>query len=234
MSGALDIAARSRKIALKTQDPDDIALAEAMLGATDHLVGNHLEAQKHFESSLSHSTTDLRFRAGLHLFNYTSFSLAGMARSMLYRGLVDEAQVFARLTVEEAEKSGRPATMCRSLAMVFPVFLAVEDFSRSAEYIARISDLSATYSLLPYRAVATGLEGQLMMLQGKLGEGTPLLRKGLEDLHDQHHELLSMDFLCDLSAGLMSIGEHTEALALIESALDAQQRAGAFLHMPAC
>ncbi len=28
--------------------------------------------------SLSHLTTDVRFRAGLHLFNYTSFSLAGI------------------------------------------------------------------------------------------------------------------------------------------------------------
>jgi predicted ATPase/DNA-binding winged helix-turn-helix (wHTH) protein len=231
--GALDIAARSKRVAQKTQDPDDVALAEAMLGATDHLVGNHLAAQKHFESSLSHSTTDRRFRAGLHLFNYTSFSLAGIARSLLYRGLIEQAQVFARLAVEEAEKSGRPATVCRSIAVVLPVFLAVEDFAQSAKYIAQISDLSATYSLAPYRAVATGLEGQRLTLQGKFREGIPLLREGLEDLRNQHNELLSMDFLCDLSAGLMSIGEHAEALALIESTLDAQQRAGAFLHMPA-
>jgi predicted ATPase len=232
MSGALDFATRSRKVALKTHDPDDVAVAEAMLGGTNHLVGNHLEAQKHFESSLGHSTTDLRFRAGVHLFNYTSFSLAGIARSLLYRGLIDQAQVFARLAIEEAEKSGRPATMCRTLAMVFPVFLAAEDFGQSAQCIAQISDLSATYTLLPYRAVATGLEGQWRTLQGKIQEGIPLLREGLEDLRNQHYELLSMDFLCDLSAGLMSIGEHTEALELVEGALDAQRRTGAFLHMP--
>ena len=231
--GALDIAARTKKITLKTRDPDDVALAEALLGATNHVLGNHLVAQQNFESSLSHSTTDSRFRAGLHLFNYTSFSLAGMARSLLYKGLIDQSKVFARLAIEEAEKSGRPATLCRSLAAVLPVFLAAADFGKSAKYISQMSDLSATYSLLPYRAAATGLEGQCLALQGNLEEGIPLLRKGLEELRIQRNEILRMDFIPDLGAGLIVIGEHEEAYALILAALDAQQRAGAFLHMPA-
>jgi tetratricopeptide (TPR) repeat protein len=96
-----------------------------------------------------------------------------------------------------------------------------------------MSDLSATYSLLPYRAAATGLEGQCLVLQGNLEEGIPLLRKGLEELRSQRNEILRMDFIPDLGAGLIVIGEHEEAYALILAALDAQQRAGAFLHMPA-
>ena len=134
---------------------------------------------------------DSRFRAGLHLFNYTSFSLAGMARSLLYKGLIDQSKVFARLAIEEAEKSGRPATLCRSLAAVLPVFLAAADFGKSAKYISQMSDLSATYSLLPYRAAATGLEGQCLALQGNLEEGIPLLRKGLEELRNQRNEMLT-------------------------------------------
>ena len=47
--GATDIAVRSKKLALKTGDPDDMALAEAMLAASDHLLGNHLVAQLHCE-----------------------------------------------------------------------------------------------------------------------------------------------------------------------------------------
>src|SRR5580700_7521400 len=37
ISAALEIAARSKKVALQTQDPDDMALAESMLGAVKHL-----------------------------------------------------------------------------------------------------------------------------------------------------------------------------------------------------
>ena len=39
-------------MALKTQDPDDLALAESMSGTANHLAGNHVDAIKHFESGL--------------------------------------------------------------------------------------------------------------------------------------------------------------------------------------
>src|SRR4029077_16381810 len=66
INAALAIASRSKEVALKTRDPDDIALAESMLGAADHLAGHPLVALKHFESGLSHSASGLRFRAGQH------------------------------------------------------------------------------------------------------------------------------------------------------------------------
>jgi len=48
----LEIASRSKEVALKTNDPDDMVLAETMLGAANHLAGNHVLAIKHFESGL--------------------------------------------------------------------------------------------------------------------------------------------------------------------------------------
>jgi hypothetical protein len=90
INSALDIASRSKEVALKTKDHDDIALAESMLGAAHHLAGNHLVALKHFESGLSHSASGLRFRAGQHLFHHSSLLLVGMARCLLYRGLLDQ------------------------------------------------------------------------------------------------------------------------------------------------
>jgi tetratricopeptide (TPR) repeat protein len=87
--------------------------------------------------------------------------------------------------------------------------------------------------LKPYRGVATGLRGQWLLLQDDLREGIPLLKKALEELHAHHHEMLNMDFLCDLGAGLIAIGEHKEALTLTTNAIDVQQRGGKFLYMPA-
>jgi hypothetical protein len=80
INAALDIASRSKEVALKTKDHDDMALAEAMLGAAHHLAGNHLVALKRFESGLSHSASGWRFRAGQHLFHHRSLLLVGMAR----------------------------------------------------------------------------------------------------------------------------------------------------------
>jgi len=78
-SGATDIAVRSKKLALKTGDPDDMALAEAMLAASDHLLGNHLPHNYICELGLRYLASGPRFRTEQYLFHYTSFLLVGMA-----------------------------------------------------------------------------------------------------------------------------------------------------------
>jgi tetratricopeptide (TPR) repeat protein len=233
VNSALDIASRSKEVALKTLDPDDMALAETMLGAAHHLAGNHLVALRHFESGLSHSASSSRFRAGQYLFHHRSLLLVGMAHCLMFRGLLDQSLDYARLAIEEGEKSDHPATLCRSLSLVLPVYLTLADLRRSEQYIAQLSELSAAYSLKPYRAVATGLRGRWLLLQNDLREGIPLLKRALEELQAQNHEMLNMDFVCDLGAGLIAMGEHQEALTMITSAIDAQHRGGKFLYMPA-
>jgi predicted ATPase/DNA-binding winged helix-turn-helix (wHTH) protein len=232
INAALDIASRSKEVALKTSDHDDTALAESMLGAAHFLAGNHLVAIRHFETGLVHSASGWRFRAGQYLFHDNSLLLVGMARSLLFRGLLDQSLDYARLTVEEGEKSNHPATLCRSLSFVLPVYLALADSRRSEQYIAQLTELAAAYSLKPYRAIATGLRGQWLLLQNDLREGIALLKEALEELHTQHHDSLNMEFLCDLGTGLIAVGEHQEALTLTVNAIDVQQRGGKFLYMP--
>jgi hypothetical protein len=55
----------------------------------------------------------------------------------------------------------------------------------------------------------------------------------LEELHAQRHGSLNMEFLCDLGAGLIAMGEHQEALTLTVNAIDVQQRGGKLMYMPA-
>jgi predicted ATPase/DNA-binding winged helix-turn-helix (wHTH) protein len=233
INAAVDIASRSKEAALKTGDHDDMALAESMLGAAHFLAGNHLLATKHFESGLTHSASGARFRAGQHLFHNNSLLLVGMARSLQYRGLLDQSLDYARLAIEEGEKTNHPATLCRSLSFVLPVYLAMADSRRSEQYIVQLTELAATYSLKPHRAMATGLRGQWLLLQNDLHEGIPLLKRALEELEAQHHDSLNMEFLCDLGAGLIAMGEHQEALTRTVNAIDVQQRGGKFLYMPA-
>jgi tetratricopeptide (TPR) repeat protein len=233
INAALDIASRSKEVALKTRDHDDVALAESMLGAAHFLTGNHLIAIKHFESGLIHSASGSRFRAGQHLFHNNSLLLVGMARSLLCRGLLDQSLDYARLAIEEGERSNHPATLCRSLSFVLPVYLALADSRRAERYIAQLTELAAAYSLKPYRAIATGLRGQWLLLRNDLREGISLLKRALEELHTQRHDSLDMEFLCDLGAGLIATGEHQEALTLTVNAIDVQQRGGKFLYMPA-
>ena len=226
---ALDIAARSQKVALKMQDYGDMALAETMLGAANHLAGNHLVAQRHFEASMRHSASDSRLHAGHYLFHHTTLALAGMARSLLYRGLFDQSLDYARLAIEEGEKSGSPTTLCRSLILILPVYLALEDWQRSDQYVTQLSNLSAAHSLKPLHAIAIGMRGRWLFLQDNVRDGVPLLKRASEELEAQRHEMLNMDFVSDLGAGLAACGLHEEALKLVENALDVQNRGGKFL-----
>jgi tetratricopeptide (TPR) repeat protein len=171
-----------------------MALAESMLAASHHLLGNHIIAQQYCESGLRYSGAGPRFRAGQHLFHYTSLSLVGMARSLLYRGLLDQSLEYAKLAIEEGEKSSHPATFCRSLALIVPVFLNLADIRRSDQYIAELSDLSAAHSLKPYCAIATGLRGQWLLLQNNLLDAISLLKRALEELHYQRQEILKYGF----------------------------------------
>jgi tetratricopeptide (TPR) repeat protein len=229
----LEIASRSKEVALKTNDPDDMALAETMLGAANHLAGNHVLAIKHFESGLGYSTSGSRFRAGQYLFHHSSLLLVGMARCLMLRGLLDQSLGYAKLAIEEGERSGHPAMLCRSLSLVLPIYLAVADFARSEQYIAQLTELSTAYSLKPYGAVATGLRGRWLLLKNDLGKGIPLLKRALAELQAQSHEMLNMDFVCELGAGLIVTGEHQEALTMLSNAIDVQRRGGKFLYVPA-
>jgi tetratricopeptide (TPR) repeat protein len=152
---------------------------------------------------------------------------------MLFRGLLDRSLDYAKRSIEEGEKSNHPATLCRSLSLVLPVYLALADSRRSEQYIAQLTELAAAHSLKPYCAVATGLRGRWLLLQNDLHEGIPLLKRALEELHAQRHESLSMDFVCDLAAGLIAMGEHQEALTMTVTAIDEQHRGGKLLYMPA-
>jgi predicted ATPase/DNA-binding winged helix-turn-helix (wHTH) protein len=230
---ALDIAARSQKVALKTQDPNDMARAESMLGAANHLAGNHPVAERHFEAGLRHSASGSRLGARHYLFHPTTLLLAGMARSLLYRGVLDRSLDYARLAIEEGEKFGHPATLCRSLILILPVYLALDDWQRSEQYIAQLTDLAADHSLKPYRAIATGFRGRWLLLQNNVRDGVSLLKRASEELETQRHEMLNMDFVSDLGAGLAACGQHEEALTLVVNALDVQERGGKLLFVPA-
>lgn len=229
---ALDAAARSQEVALKTQDSDDMARAESMLGMANHLAGNHPVAQAHFEAGLRYLASGPRSRAGYHLYHPASFLLVGMARCLLYRGVLDQSLEYARLAIEEGEKSGLPTILCRSLILVLPVYLALDDWRRSEQHIVRLTDLSAAHALKAYHAMATGFRGRWLLLQNNVRDGVPLLKRASEELEAERHEMLNMDFVADLGAGLAISGQHEEALTLVVNALAAQERGGKLLNVP--
>lgn len=229
---ALDVAARSQRVASEIQNPSDMAYAESMLGFANHLAGKHLVAQIHFEIGLSYVTSGSRLPAGHHLHDPTSDLLVGMARALFYRGALDQSLDFARRALEEAEKSDHPATLCRILIVTLPVYMEMDDWQRSEQCIMQLADLSESHSLKLYQAIATGMRGRWLLLQDNIRDGVALLKRASEGLEAEGHEMLNMDFVADLAAGLAASGGHDEALTLVMNALAAQERGGKLLNVP--
>src|SRR5260370_17422048 len=80
--------------------------------------------------------------------------------------------------------------------------------------------------------MGTGLRGRWRLLQNNIRDGIPLLKRASEELEAERHEMLNMDFVADLGAGLAVSGKHEEALTLVVNALDIQERGGKLLNMP--
>jgi tetratricopeptide (TPR) repeat protein len=77
------------------------------------------------------------------------------------------------------------------------------------------------------------MRGRWLLFQNNVRDGVPLLKRASEELEAQRHEMLNMDFVSDLGAGLAASGRHDEALTLVTDALDVQKRGGKFLFAPA-
>jgi tetratricopeptide (TPR) repeat protein len=229
---ALDIAERSQIVALKTLDADDMAHAELLLGGAHHLLGNHLAAQGCFEAGLRHSTPGSRLRDRHYFFHYPTVLRIGMARCLMYQGLLDQSLNYARLAIEEAEKCNQPAIMCRCLIWVLPLYLALDDRQRVEEYISQLADLCVAHGLKPYHASATGFLGLRLILKDDIYNGVLLLKSASEELEARREEMLREDFVFGLGVGLAAIGQHEEALTLVEKALGFQERAGRLLKLP--
>jgi tetratricopeptide (TPR) repeat protein len=196
------------------------------------LAGNHLVAQKHFEAGLRHLESGSRLQARHHLYHPASVLLVNMARALLYMGLLGPSLDYARRAMEEGEKSNLPAVMCQVLILVHPVYLALEDRQRLDQQIAQLTDLSVAHSLKLYHAMATGMRGRWLLRHNDIRDGVLLLKRASEEVEAEGGDLLTMEFVPDLAAGLAACGQHEDALTLVGKALAAQERGGKLLNLP--
>ena len=111
--------------------------------------------------------------------------------------------------------------------------MELDDWQMSEQRIMQLTDLSATHSLKLYQAIATGMRGRWLLFQDNIRDGVALLKRASEELEAERYEMLNMDFVADLAAGLAVSGRHEEALTLVVNALAAQERGGKLLNVPA-
>ncbi|WGS19979.1 winged helix-turn-helix domain-containing protein [Bradyrhizobium sp. ISRA463] len=227
--GSLAAAERYASLARKFGGPRETVMAEWMLGASYHLVGEQSAAQQSYESGFARAADS--GVSEVHSFGYNHYvrALIGYSRTLWDRGLSDRAAQFGHKAIEFAARQGHPVTLCISLLYATQVFLWRGDRQVAEELIERLIAYAATYSLTPYHAGGLGLRGELMFTRGETQRGIDDLRSALSTLRTERQYILSSAFSRALAEALARTGQVTEAATIIDATVaDAMRGIGTF------
>jgi predicted ATPase len=229
--GAAAVAEQNEALAKRIADPTGMMIANWMLGASHHLLGDQASARRHCEtalkpeliqnSSLIRSGNDQRIRA-----------LVVLARALWLEGNASRAVTVATQALHQANALDHPVSLCFCWIYTVDVFLWMGDWSEADRIIDRLIARVEKYSLGPYHAVGLGLKGVLSLRQGDTEAGLRLLDACLDALEAGQHQVLTAEFRSELAIGLARAGRHDEAHAAIDKALACDEPARPHFYLP--
>jgi len=220
----LAVALRSEAAAKETADPVATTVAHVLLGVSHHLIGSQAEARTNLEAALALATAVDSAKARRFGFNYERTRIV-LARTLWLVGCPDQAVRVARQTVNELA-TAEPVTVCIALIWGACVFRWTGDFTSAEECVERLIPHADRHSLTPYRAVGSGLRGEVLIQRGEIETGVDLLRGSLATLYAERYELYTTGFNSSLAQGLAMMDRPDEALLTIDKAIAQVMRHG--------
>jgi predicted ATPase len=109
---ALDCANRLLAVAEAAQDRNSTILAQWMLGASHHLMGDQAAAQHHLEKGFELAPGSGDVPVDAFGYDHRNRALAALARVLWLRGYPERATKTARQAIEEATLRDHPVTVC--------------------------------------------------------------------------------------------------------------------------
>jgi len=229
---ALMFAKQGEAVAAELADPMGIAEAHSALGISFHLEGNNPAAHKHLEAALAEPPVSERINTFHFGFDFRNRAQIALARTLWLEGYPDRAVKVARQSVEGAETSNHPVTLCIALIWAISVYLWVGDLNGAEEHLGRFSAQADRHTLAPYQAVARGVKGELLIKRGNPELGVRLLRRSLKELHERRYELMSTSFNGALAEGLAMTGQIQSSLNVLDRAIATVEHNGDMVYMP--
>jgi predicted ATPase/DNA-binding winged helix-turn-helix (wHTH) protein len=216
--GALAVAKRGGVIAQAGNYPAGAVLAEWMLGASHHFVGNQAAAQLHHERSMALAVEVGTFNTHFG-FDPRILVLVDLACILWLRGFSDQALKMAQKAIGEAASRDHPVPICVSLVYASMLLLWTGDLPGASDLIEQLIVHAGRHSLAPYRAGGIALKGELAIARDEPEAGLELLRKALETLHAQQYNVLITGFTGALAESLLKTRQFEEALFTINGAI---------------
>ena len=217
----LDIARQAQLLAPDLREPTAIVAANVMLGISHHLTGDLATARTALSASRELRPEPYRFAT-----NYLGFHQDGeviLARTLWLQGFPNQA--LALLQEAEAQEQRDPVTACLTRIWATNVLIWTGEWGKAEAYIDSLLQVARENSLHPYRTLAIGFKGELLVRRGDPSGGLRLLRESLAGLHAVRYELFGPWLNGAVAEGLSALGQFDLALAQLND-LAASNRDG--------
>ncbi len=230
--GALKFAKRAGKVAEALAVQLAMSLAEWILGACLHIVGHFRESDVYFvQAKVVPPPVFFSMSAGFG-FDFRVPALCGHARNLLFDAKTVMATSAAHLAIDEIDGMGDPRSLCFSLSWLMPIFLWTGAWSQAEDMINRLMSVSEEYALLPYRAAADALKGELYFRRGEVEAGVEKLLAWSEGHGQNRYPIHDMVALTTLAEALSATGKIDDATTKINQAMAMAESSGCLFHWP--
>jgi predicted ATPase len=230
---AIVLARRNEVVAIRTADPDALAMANWILGLSNYFVGNQRAAEANCEALLALPSVP---RASATYFGFDSHTQTrircALAAIRWFRGFADQAAQLARETIEQQATVEHPATFSTCLIFSGFMFVRIGNVAVAHDLIERLIAHTDKHSLGPYHGVGLGLRGTLAIQFGEAEAGVQVLRHAIDSMHAERYELHSPTFLGTLAEGLAKTGHSDAALIAVDDAIARVESNGQVFNLP--
>jgi hypothetical protein len=226
LTAALAVAQRFYRLAPEHSDPAILPIADRMMGMSYHYLGDQTNAWRHIEQMLG-ADVEPRWRSPLIRFWFDQ-KVAGrvaLARILWLRGFADPAWRTVQSAVVDAEALADPATLCYALCHGgCLVALWVGDLAAAERYAEMLLDYSRQYGFAVWNDFASRLKGVVLVKNGDLEGGSPLLRVEIYEITDPNSGLWFLTTLSQMAEALGHAGRFADGLATVARGIDRSQR----------
>jgi predicted ATPase len=230
---ARNLAEQFLRIARRADDPVDIAGGDRLLGSTLHYEGDQSEARRCLERAVELDFSSSQRHLIWFHYDHGVMVRARLARVLLMRGLVDQADKVGQSALGAAQRINHKLSICFALGeSVCPLALMVGDLTTAELALKHLVDIATRHNFSFWTRLASCLEGSLLIRRGDTIDGISLLRAGLDAFIRSGQRLYISGFIADLAQGLAKTGFADEAVTIIDDAISRSDADAVRWHVP--
>ena len=217
----LALAQRFADIAARRPNVDDQAIADRLIGASLHYIGDQESARRHIERMLERQPRPVTYRSQTmrFLFDQRVLALNTLTHVVWLQGAPGRAAELARQAVAEGEATGHHHSLCFALAeAASAIALYTGDLVALDGSVTRLLDVTSRHGSVAWHAVGRCLQGVLLVKRGDADAYRRLVQPAFQQLGEGRYFFHYTGFLAALADGLGAAGRMTDAPDVIAEA----------------